>query len=192
VPRGSVTRQKLRSPLVGCVSKETQPRERPDRVADPDGQRAEREGASGQSETKRTVHAAWWSGPRLEGFDLRLHARSRADAGGHRSAGRARERRSTRGTPTRSESEGDNTSAPSAGSPKWESRRESASPCIVWEQTMRRAPRREAIVFEKRIRELQTSVERTGVAIGPHPRAPGSPNVNVGRHLGRNPAGEGT
>jgi hypothetical protein len=41
--------------------------------------------------------------------------------------------------------------------------------------TMRRAPRREAIVFENNIREQQTSVERTGVAAGPLPRAPGSP-----------------
>jgi hypothetical protein len=40
---------------------------------------------------------------------------------------------------------------------------------------MRRAPRHWAIVFENNIREQQTSVERTGVAAGPHPRAPGAP-----------------
>jgi hypothetical protein len=37
---------------------------------------------------------------------------------------------------------------------------------------MRHAPRLEAIVFENRIREQQTSVERTGVAAEPHPRGP--------------------
>jgi len=109
-------------------------------------------------------------------FRPEIVMRSRADAGGHRSAGEARERRSIRGTPTRSAVEGDNPSAPSDGSPKRASRRESASPRIVWEHEMRRAPRREAIVFENKIREQQTSVERTGVAAGPHPRAPGSPN----------------
>jgi hypothetical protein len=56
---------------------------------------------------------------------------------------------------------------------------------------MRRAPRRGAIVFENRIRELQTSVERTGVAIGPHPRAPGSPSQRAGRREGRNTLGGG-
>jgi len=46
---------------------------------------------------------------------------------------------------------------------------------------MRRVPRRGAIVFENRIRELQTSVGRTGVAAGPLPRAPGSPSQRAGR-----------
>lgn len=66
-------------------------------------------------------------------FRPEIVMRSRADAGGHRSAGEARERRSIRGTPTRSVVEGDNTSAPSDGSPKRVLRRESASPRIVWE-----------------------------------------------------------
>jgi hypothetical protein len=66
-------------------------------------------------------------------FRPEIVMRSRADAGGHRSAGEARERRSIRGTPTRSAVEGDNTSAPSDGSPKRALRRESASPRIVWE-----------------------------------------------------------
>jgi hypothetical protein len=117
----------------GLCLERAQPRERPDRVADPDEKRTERQGASGQCETKTTVHAAWWSGPRLEGFRPEIVMRSRADAGGHRSAGEARERRSIRGTPTRSAVEGDNTSAPSVGSPKRALRRESASPRIVWE-----------------------------------------------------------
>lgn len=46
---------------------------------------------------------------------------------------------------------------------------------------MRRVPRRRAIVFENNIRELQTSVGRTGVAAGPHPRVPGSPCQRAGR-----------
>lgn len=56
---------------------------------------------------------------------------------------------------------------------------------------MRRAPRLGAIVFENRIRELQTSVERTGVAAGPHPRAPGSPSQRAGRRRGRKTFGGG-
>lgn len=47
--------------------------------------------------------------------------------------------------------------------------------------SMRRVPRRRAIVFENNIRELQTSVGRTGVAAGPHPRVPGSPSQRAGR-----------
>jgi len=66
-------------------------------------------------------------------FRPEIACRSRADAGGHRSAGEARERRSIRGTPPRSAVEGDNPSAPSDGSPKRALRRESASPRIVWE-----------------------------------------------------------
>lgn len=46
---------------------------------------------------------------------------------------------------------------------------------------VRRAPRLGAIVLENRIRELQTSVEWTGVAAGPLPREPGSPSQRVGR-----------
>jgi len=46
---------------------------------------------------------------------------------------------------------------------------------------MRRAPRHGALVFENNIRELQTSVEWTGVAAGSLPRVPGSPSRRAGR-----------
>lgn len=92
VPRGLVTRQKLLlASRVARSRKGPGARERSDRVADPSEIReGEREDASGQSETKTTVHAAWWSGPRPRVFDLRSRKRSRADTGGHSSAGDAR------------------------------------------------------------------------------------------------------
>ena len=85
VPRGSVTRQTLSSPLVSAVSKGTEHAGAPG-----SGRRSEsktRRGARrclGPEQNQETVHAAWWSGPRPRVFDLRSRERSRADAGGHK------------------------------------------------------------------------------------------------------------
>jgi hypothetical protein len=83
VPRGSVTRQKLFAPRVGRVPKGTRSRERTDRVADPHGSGGSEKVLRARATPRTTVHAAWWSGPRPSGFDLRSPTRSRADVGGH-------------------------------------------------------------------------------------------------------------
>lgn len=54
----------------------------------------------------------------------------------------------------------------------------------AWANAVRRAPRFGAIVFENSIRELQTSVERTGVAAGTHPRVPVVPADALGAPRG--------
>jgi len=141
---------------------------------------------------RTTVHAAWWSGPRPSGFRpeivsaiagrRRWTLRSTEDARGRRSIrGTSMDRRLGKTTPWRDRS-------------AHRSERCGVNPQALVSRgnmAMRRAPRREAIVFENRIRELQTSVERTGVAAGPHPRAPGSPSKHAGRRRGRNTFGGG-
>jgi len=54
----------------------------------------------------------------------------------------------------------------------------------AWANAVRRAPRFGAIVFEKSIRELQTSVEWTGVAAGTHLRVPVVPADVLGAPRG--------
>jgi hypothetical protein len=146
--------------------------------------RGEREGASGQSNTKRTVHAAWWSGPRPSGSTRDRITRSRADAGGHSNAALRRGRPQGDGASEvrRLNGRSEKTilrhlrsvrrSGPFGVNRRLSHRVGNA---------MRRAPRHGALVFENNIRELQTSVEWTGVAAGSLPRVPGSPSRRAGR-----------
>ena len=128
VPRGSVTRQKLSHASGGPrlerdrfrkepFPKGKQPRERTDRVADPNGSGGSEKVPRARARPRTTVHAAWWSGPRPSGFDLRSQDRgpTSVDIALHR--GRPRVTRHQRDA-DRSAAGVDNTLARSTGSPK--------------------------------------------------------------------------
>lgn len=144
----------------------------------------EREGASGRGEAKKTVHAAWWSRPRLSG-STRGRSRDRGPTPVDQHSccappGKPAGRRGIRGTPIERRSETNTLRDVRSVRRSEPVRREPTAPhrvgTAVW-----RVPRLGAIVLENKIRELQTSVEWTGVAAGPLPREPGSPSRRAGR-----------
>jgi len=166
VPRGSVTRQKL-----SFASREVAPRKGRGcgsaRIGSPIRTKNERSEKVLRARARPREPFTRLGGVGL-GFRVirpEIATRSRADAGGHSSAGGARRRRSIRGTPTRSAVEEDNTSARSVGSPKRALRRESATPRIVWEHD-------DAACAETKRR---SSLKTTSVSCRHRSRGPGSP-----------------
>jgi len=114
---GRLTRQKLSTPRADRVPKGTGHCERTDRVADPHGSGGSEKVLWARATPRTTVHAAWWSGPRPSGFDLRSQDRgpTSVDIALHRGRPRATEHQRDA---ARSAAGKDNILARSIGLPK--------------------------------------------------------------------------